>query len=78
MSVLKSVLVVTLSWKLINRVLSHVYMVPPVRMPLGLTSGTVCLDFLETTLSSTFMHVLVSHVYIGGESMCVWRKQIPL
>jgi hypothetical protein len=77
-SVLRNVLVLTVCFKLMNVDPSHVYMVPPVRMPLGLTSGTVCLDFLETTLSSTFMHVLVSHVYIGGESMCVWRKQIPL
>ena len=64
MSVLKSVLVVTLSWKLINRVLSHVYMVPLVRMLVGLTSITVHLDSLETIVNSTLINMSASHISV--------------
>jgi hypothetical protein len=69
-SVLKSVLVVTLSWKLINRVLSHVYMVPLVRMLVGLTSVTVHLDSLATTVNSTLM--CASQPHLHGD-LCVDR-----
>jgi hypothetical protein len=63
-SVLKGVLVGTVSWKLINRVPSHVYMVPLVRMLMGLTSITVHLDSLETIVNSTLINMSASHISV--------------
>lgn len=41
---------------------THVYLVPCVKMFLGLTFVTVHLDSLETTVNSTLMNVTVNHV----------------
>ena len=51
---------------------SHVYMMPCVRMLLGLTSVTVHLDSLETTVNSTLMNVPVSHVSM---EVYVWMEK---
>lgn len=51
-----------MSWKLTNVDPSPAYMVPHVRMLLGLTYVTVHPDSLETTVSSTLMNAPVSRV----------------
>ena len=51
---------------------SHVYMVPCVRILLGLTSLTVRLDSLETTVNSTLMNVPVIH---DSVEVFVWMKE---
>ena len=62
----------TVSWKLMNVDPSCVYMVPYDRMLLGITSVTVRLDSLETTVNSTLMNVIVSHISMG---IYVWMEE---
>ena len=51
---------------------SYVYMVPRVRILLGLTSLTVHLDSLETTVNSTLMNVPVS---LDSVEVYVWMEE---
>lgn len=60
-----------MSWKLMGVDLSHVYMVPQVRMLLGLTFVIVLMDSLETTVNSAWMNTPVSHVSM---ELYVWMK----
>lgn len=65
-------MVFTVSWKLMTVDPSHVYMIPRIRKLVGLTSVTVHLDSLKTTVNSTLMNVLVSHVSM---ELYVWMEE---
>ena len=51
--------------------LSHVYMVPQVRMLLGLTFVIVLMDSLETTVNSALINVSIRHVSM---EVYVWME----
>ena len=59
-------------WKLMNVDLSCVYVVPHIRMHVGLISVTKNLDSLETTVNSTLMNVPVRHISM---EVFVWREE---
>ena len=58
-------------WRSMNVDPSCVYTVPHVRGLLGLPSGTMPRDSLDTTVNSTLTNVPVSHVSMDVNSYCV-------